>query len=278
MAQDLKISQLPVYSLGTDITSLMLAGKIVVPATISENNILNNRGLDIGQLLSLLKVYVDQAAATAVQNVIDQGQISPGSGGSGGSSTDTTQIQNQITELRNAVYNPSNYPTTYLKLTNGSTNSMYQIVTGIGQNSPYTEANPIVITTSSIVPDNFYVTIQPTTLIHSNGTATTSIQLTIDGSSPYTGGTVGIIVIRTNFVTSNGQYEVTKTVSDFANTTVNSQNEFPIYTTNMSTDIPSTYNVSQVSVTCSISGKELGTSGVYISGGTVSVGMGTIKL
>jgi hypothetical protein len=59
MAQDLKISQLPVYSLGTDITSLMLAGKIVVPATISENNILNNRGLDIGQLLSLLRVYVD---------------------------------------------------------------------------------------------------------------------------------------------------------------------------------------------------------------------------
>ena len=78
MAQDLKISQLPVYSLGTDIASLMLAGKIVVPATINENNILNNRGLDIGQLLSLLKVYVDQAAATAVQNVIDQGEISGG--------------------------------------------------------------------------------------------------------------------------------------------------------------------------------------------------------
>lgn len=276
MAQDLKISQLPVYSLGTDITSLMLAGKIVVPATISENNILNNRGLDIGQLLSLLRVYVDQAASTAVQNIIDQGEI--GGGDSSGGSADTTQIQNQITELRNAVYNPSNYPTTYLKLTNGSTNSMYQIVTGIGQNSPYTESNPIIITTSQIVPDNFYVTIQPTTLIHSNGTATTSIQLTIDGSSPYTGGTVGTIVIRTNFVTSNGQYEVTKTISDFVNTTVNSQNEFPIYTTNMSTNIPSTYNVSQVSVTCSISGKELGTSGVYISGGTVSVGMGTIKL
>ena len=275
MAQDLKISQLPVYSLGTNIASLMLAGKIVVPATINENNILNNRGLDIGQLLSLLKVYVDQAASTAVQNIIDQGEI--GGGGSGGSA-DTTQIQNQITELRNAVYNPSNYPTTYLKLTNGSTNSMYQIVTGMGQNSPYTESNPIIITTSQIVPDNFYVTIQPTTLMHSNGTATTSIQLTIDGSSPYAGGTVGTIVIKTNFVTSNGQYEVTKTISDFVNTTVNSQNEFPIYTTNMSTNIPSTYNVSQVSVTCSISGKELGTSGVYISGGTVSVGMGTIKL
>lgn len=277
MAQDLKISQLPVYSLGADITSLMLAGKIVVPATINENNILNNRGLDIGQLLSLLRTYVDQAASTAVQNVIDQGGISPG-GGSSGSSTDTTQIQNQITELRNAMYNPSNYPTTYLKLTNGSTNSMYQIVTGMGQNSPYTESNPIVITTTQIVPDNFYITIQPTTLMHSNGTATTSIQLTIDGSSPYTGGTVGTIVIRTNFVTSNGQYEVTKTISDFVDTTVDSQNSFPIYTTNMSVDIPSTYNVSQVSVTCSISGKELGTSGVYISGGTVSIGMGTIKL
>jgi len=74
----------------------------------------------------------------------------------------------------------------------------------MGQNSPYTEANPIVINTSYIVPDNFYVTIQPTALTHSNGVATAAIQLTIDGSSPYTGGTVGTIIIKTNFITSNG--------------------------------------------------------------------------
>lgn len=277
MAQDLKISQLPIYSLGTSVEPLMSSGKIIVPATVNENNVLNNKGLDIGQLLNLLRIYVDQAASDAVQNIIDQGGISPGGGGEQ-SSVDVTQIQNQITELRNNIYNPSNYPTTYLKLTNGSTDSMYQIVTGLGQNSPYTEANPIVINTSYVVPDNFYITIQPTALTHSNGVATAAIQLTIDGSSPYTGGTVGTIIIKTNFITSNGQYESVKTVSDFVNTTVNSQNSFPIYTTNVSVNIPSTYTVSQVSVTCSISGKELGTSGVYITGGTVSIGMGTIKL
>jgi hypothetical protein len=29
----------------------------------------------------------------------------------------------------------------------------------MGQNSPYTEANPIIINTSYVVPDNFYITI-----------------------------------------------------------------------------------------------------------------------
>jgi hypothetical protein len=66
MAQDLKISQLPIYSLGTNIESLMNSGKIIVPATVNENNVLNNKGLDIGQLLNLLRIYVDQAASNAV--------------------------------------------------------------------------------------------------------------------------------------------------------------------------------------------------------------------
>jgi hypothetical protein len=66
MAQDLKISQLPIYSLGTNIESLMNSGKIIIPATVNENNVLNNKGLDIGQLLNLLRIYVDQAASNAV--------------------------------------------------------------------------------------------------------------------------------------------------------------------------------------------------------------------
>jgi hypothetical protein len=66
MAQDLKISQLPIYSLGTNVESLMNSGKIIVPATVNENNVLNNKGLDIGQLLNLLRIYVDQAASNAV--------------------------------------------------------------------------------------------------------------------------------------------------------------------------------------------------------------------
>jgi len=66
MTQDLKISQLPIYSLGTSVESLMSSGKIIVPATVNENNVLNNKGLDIGQLLNLLRIYVDQAASNAV--------------------------------------------------------------------------------------------------------------------------------------------------------------------------------------------------------------------
>jgi hypothetical protein len=66
MAQDLKISQLPIYSLGTNVESLMSSGKIIVPATVNEINVLNNKGLDIGQLLNLLRIYVDQAASNAV--------------------------------------------------------------------------------------------------------------------------------------------------------------------------------------------------------------------
>jgi len=66
MTQDLKISQLPIYSLGTSVEPLMSSGKIIVPATVNENNVLNNKGLDIGQLLNLLRIYVDQAASNAV--------------------------------------------------------------------------------------------------------------------------------------------------------------------------------------------------------------------
>jgi hypothetical protein len=44
----------------------MNSGKIIVPATVNENNVLNNKGLDIGQLLNLLRIYVDQAASNAV--------------------------------------------------------------------------------------------------------------------------------------------------------------------------------------------------------------------
>lgn len=279
MAQDLKISELIRQALNIDtqgsnivIDPLVQSNKYIVPAYIPGEG---NKSLDLGLMFNIIKLYVDQAAQDAVQQVIDEGGIDSG-GSSGGTSADVTQLQNQITELRTAVYNPSNYPVTYIKLTNGTQNSLYQIVSGIGQASPYTENNPITITTSSITPDNFYVTIQPTTYT-SSGTAT--VQLTIDGGNPYAGGTIGTIIVKAYFTTSNGQYEATKVISDFVDTTLDYSNpSIPTQTFNISTTIPSNASISQVAVTCSVSGKELGTSGVNIGGSTISVGIGTIKL
>lgn len=273
MGQDLKISQLPnqpfnIDTTGTtiDISPLLRSGKYIIPATINDNNQAINRSIDLGQLLNILKLYINQAAAEAVQEQIESIE--------GGGNVDVTNLQNQIIEIRNTIYDPSKYPITFIKLTDGTNNSLYQIATGLGQTSPYTDDNPIVINTTSVTPDNFYVTIQPSNYSLSGNTASTSILLDIDGSSPYVGGTVGVIVIRVYFNTSSGQYESSITINDYQNTTLTSTLE---QTFNLTVTVPSGTVLQQVSATCSISGKELGSSGVKI-GDTIKVGTGTIKL
>lgn len=287
MAQDLKISELArnafnVDTSGTNINidPITAVGKFIIPSLVVGEG---NKSLDLGLMFSLMKQYLISAVETAVDNYMagNGGSSSGGSSGGGGSYTpseDITQLRNQIVELRNAVYNPTNYPTTYIKLKSGNTESEYQIPTGLGQTTANGSNNPIIINTTSTAADNFQVTIVPSSYTISNGTASANIELNINGAPPYAGGTVGTIVVKTYFTTSNGQYETSQTINDFASTTLSSSNpSIPTQNLTMTVSVPNNTSVSQVSTTCSVAGKNLGTSGVNV-GGTIRSGIGTIKL
>ena len=286
MAQDLKISELirKAFDISTsgssiDISTIASHGKFIVPSLVVGEG---NRSLDLGLMFDIMRAYIEQSVETAVANYITaNGSGSGGSSGGGGSYTpseDITQLRNQIVELRNAVYNPTNYPTTYIKLKSGSTESEYQIPTGLGQTTANGSNNPIIINTTSTAADNFQVTIVPSSYTVSNGTASANIELNINGAPPYAGGTVGTIVVKTYFTTSNGQYEATQTINDFASTTLSSSNpSIPTQNLTMTVSVPNNTSISQVSTTCSVAGKNLGTSGVNV-GGTIRSGIGTIKL
>ena len=285
MAQDLKISELikKAFDIDTsgsniDIRTITSNGKFLIPSLVVGEG---NRSLDLGLMFDIMRAYIEQSVETTVANYIAANGSGSGSGGGGGSYTpseDITQLRNQIVELRNAVYNPTNYPTTYIKLKSGNTESEYQIPTGLGQTTANGSNNPIIINTTSTAADNFQVTIVPSSYTVSNGTASANIELNINGAPPYAGGTVGTIVVKTYFTTSNGQYETSQTISDFASTTLSSSNpSIPTQNLTMTVSVPNNTSVSQVSTTCSVAGKNLGTSGVNV-GGTIRSGIGTIKL
>ena len=281
MAQDLKISELIPTVIDTSgstiVDSIISTGKFIIPAYIPGEG---NKGVDLGNMFNIFKLYIDQAAEQAVQNQIDQNNIGGNGSSSSGESVDLTQIQNQINEIRNDLYNPSNYPVTYIKLTDGTTDSIYQIATGIGQSSPYTETNPITIITSSVVPDNFYVTIGINTPVISGTTATVPVNLNIYSefnNAVFAGGTIGSIRIIVNLTTQNGQYEALDTYTSLSSTVLNSSNKHAVLNENLALTVPSGTNVSLATVTCYISGVPLGDSGVY-AGNTVILGTGRIKL
>jgi hypothetical protein len=75
MAQDLKISELAAkaFNVETSVTDVVVdnitqSGKYIVPAYIPGEG---NKSLDIGLLFNIFKLYINQAAQQAVQNVID---------------------------------------------------------------------------------------------------------------------------------------------------------------------------------------------------------------
>lgn len=291
MAQDLKISELAakafnVETSGTNITvdNIVQSGKYIVPAYIPGEG---NKSIDIGLLFNIFKLYIDQAAQQAVQNVVNQGGGSfpsdpGGGGGSGsGSGTDYTNLSNQINDIRSAIYNPQNYPVTFLKLVGGSNTVTYQITTGLGQTSAYGPSNPIVINTTQVTPANFYVMITPGTPT-SNGVrvtvpVTVQIYSQIDGAV-YTGGTIGAIVISGTLTTSNGQYDARRTISSVQSVTLNSSKTSETVTDYLEFDSGSA-SVSLATVTCSIHDVPLGGYGTYIySNQTVGIGSGTITL
>lgn len=289
MAQDLKISELAakafnVETSGTDIIvdNIAQSGKYIVPAYIPGEG---NKSIDIGLLFNIFKLYIDQAAQQAVQNVVNQGGGSfpsdSGSGSGSGSGTDYTNLSNQINDIRSAVYNPQNYPVTFLKLVSGSNTVTYQITTGLGQTSAYGPSNPIIINTTQVTPANFYVMITPGTPTSNGVRVTVPVTVQIysqkDGAV-YAGGTIGAIVITGTLTTSNGQYDARKTNSTLQSVTLNSSKTSEIVTDYLEFDSGSA-SVSLATVTCSVHDVPLGGYGTYIySNQTAGAGSGTITI
>lgn len=286
MAQDLKISELAakafnVETSGTDVVvdNITQSGKYIVPAYIPGEG---NKSLDIGLLFNIFKLYINQAAQQAVQNVIDQGGgSSGGSSGGGSSSQDITALSNQINELRNAVYNPQNYPTTFIKLVNGSDSIIYQIVSGLGQSSAYGQSNPIVIHTTQVDPADFYVEILPGIPTKSGDSILLPVTVSVysqKGSDTYNGGTIGQIIITGTLTTSNGQYEARTTTNALASVTLNSSKTSDTVTDYLEFDAGDA-TPSLATVTCSVHGTALGSYGTYIySNQTAGAGSGTITV
>ena len=286
MAQDLKISELAakafnVETSGTDVVvdNITQSGKYIVPAYIPGEG---NKSLDIGLLFNIFKLYINQAAQQAVQNIIDQGGgSSGGSSGGGSSSQDTTALSNQINELRNAVYNPQNYPTTFIKLVNGSDSIIYQIVSGLGQSSAYGQNNPIVIHTTQVDPADFYVEILPGIPTKSGDSVLLPVTVSVysqKGSDTYNGGTIGQIIITGTLTTSNGQYEARTTTNALASVNLNSSKTSDTVTDYLEFDAGDA-TPSLATVTCSVHGTALGSYGTYIySNQTAGAGSGTITV
>ena len=287
MAQDLKISELAakafnVETSGTNVTvdNITQSGKYIIPAYIPGEG---NKSIDIGLLFNIFKLYIDQAAQQAVQNVVNQGGGSfPSDSGSGsGSGTDYTNLSNQINDIRSAIYNPQNYPVTFLKLVSGSNTITYQITTGLGQTSAYGPSNPIVINTTQVTPANFYVMITPGTPTSNGVKVTVPVTVQIysqkDGAV-YAGGIIGAIVITGTLTTSNGQYDARKTNSTLQSVTLNSSKTSETVTDYLEFDSGSA-SVSLATVTCSVHDVPLGGYGTYIySNQTAGAGSGTITI
>lgn len=303
MAQDLKISQLPIQPINipisgsdVDVSDIIQSGKFFIPAAVVEGtNNIQNKSIDIGLIFNLFKLYIDQAAAQAIQDQIAQGNINTGGGSgggseggggttpSGGSSEDYTALSNQINQLRQDVYNPSNYPTTFIKLVAGDEESSYQISTGLKQQSQYTEQNPIVIHTTNITPDDVYAIVSLGNIVVNSGVIST--QVTVSIYSYYNGrtyqgcsaGDLSPVKVKVIFTTSNGQYEITgqstalnSVVLDSSNTSTSTS-----FQLNKGTN-QSNITVSLATVTCEIGGKAVSGAG-YRTGTTNVDGTGTIK-
>lgn len=302
MAQDLKISQLPIQPINipisgsdVDVSDIIQSGKFFIPAAVVEGtNNIQNKSIDIGLIFNLFKLYIDQAAAQAIQDQIAQGNINTGGGSggssegggttpSGGSSDDYTALSNQINQLRQDVYNPSNYPTTFIKLVAGNEESSYQISTGLKQQSQYTEQNPIVIHTTNITPDDVYAIVSLGNIVVNNGVIST--QVTVSIYSYYNGrtyqgcnaGDLSPVKVKVIFTTSNGQYEITgqstalnSVVLDSSNTSTSTS-----FQLNKGTN-QSNITVSLATVTCEIGDKAVSGAG-YRTGTTNVDGTGTIK-
>lgn len=290
MAQDLKISELAakafnVETSGTDITvdNIAQSGKYIVPAYIPGEG---NKSIDIGLLFNIFKLYIDQAAQQAVKNVVAQGQEtttdgSEGNPGSNPGGTDITNLSNQINDLRSAMYNPQNYPITFLKLVSGSNSIMYQINTGLGQTSAYGQNNPIVINTTSVTPANFYVMITPGTPVNNGAKVTVPVTVEIYSQingAVYAGGVIGEIVITGTLTTSNGQYDARKTNNSVQSVALNTSKISETVTDYLEFDSGDA-SVSLATVTCSVHDIPLGGYGTYIySNKTAGAGSGTITI
>ena len=302
MAQDLKISQLPIQPINipisgsdVDVSDIIQSGKFFIPAAVVEGtNNIQNKSIDIGLIFNLFKLYIDQAAAQAIQDQIAQGNINTGGGSGedsgeggttpgGGTNENYTALSNQINQLRQDVYNPSNYPTTFIKLVAGSEESSYQISTGLKQQSQYTEQNPIVIHTTSITPDDVYAIVSLGNIVINNGIIST--QVTVSIYSYYNGrtyqgcsaGDLSPVKVKVIYTTSNGQYEITgqstalnSVVLDSSNTSTSTS-----FQLNKGTN-QSNITVSLATVTCEIGGKAVSGAG-YRTGTTNVDGTGTIK-
>lgn len=284
MAQDLKISELAakafnVETSGTDVVvdNITQSGKYIVPAYIPGEG---NKSLDIGLLFNIFKLYINQAAQQAVQNIIDQGG-GTSSSSSNSENEDITALSNQINELRNAVYNPQNYPTTFIKLVNGSSSIVYQIVSGLGQSSAYGQNNPIVIHTTQVDPADFYVEILPGIPTKSGDSILLPVTVSVysqKGSDTYNGGTIGQIIITGTLTTSNGQYEARTTTNALASVNLNSSKTSDTVTAYLEFDAGDA-TPSLATVTCSVHGTALGSYGTYIySNQTAGAGSGTITV
>lgn len=294
MAQDLKISQLavqpiniPISGSDVDISNIIQSGKFFIPAAVVEGtNDVQNKSLDLGLVFNLFKLYIDQAAAQAIQDQIAQNNINPNGGSSGGGSSsggDYTNLLNQINQLREAIYNPSNYPVTHIRLVANNQESNYQIASGLGQSSQYTEDNPIVIYTSSITPDDVYVTVGLGDVVVNNGVISTTA--TVNIYSQYNGkvyqgcsaGDLDPVKVKVVYTTSKGTYEASGQTSSLNAIALNSTNTSTQTTISLNTNTnQGNLTVSLATVTCEIGGKAVSGSG-YRTGTTNINGTGTIK-
>lgn len=293
-----KISEMPTKTPST-LQEAIVAGKYWIPALMPNDPDTKNGRVDLGEML--LRVYnaISAAVQTEIQRRIDNGEIGTGSGGSGGSqgqSQDMSTITNQIAELNYKVESmwtgidtqsgTAIWPTHHIKLiAPGQTSIVYQLGTAPGTSS-YTYNNPIEINTTNVSLPNFYVTISIVGEPSINNSNYIAIRVTItvsskQGTIQLLGGTIGSVVITGSASTSAGTQEFSSAIVDKSEVTLGESNISTSFETDLlsQSTLPEGTTLNSVVVTCSVSGKALGSSANYVMQNRVGMaGSGQIKL
>lgn len=289
MGQDLKISELQRATVNVNqdtntlVTNLTQTGKFIIPSYVAGEG---SRSIDLGQLFSIFKTYVGIAAAQAVQDIYSQGgggsssgsgQSGSGDDSGGGSSGDgqtdnyANQIANlreQISELRTNINTPANYPTTFIRLVSETSTANYQIPTGYGQRSSFTQSNPLVISVTGFKAPNFSVDInmvsqQRTTNESDNTKDNVRMRVNIEIKAPngYSGGQVQTLVVQGRMSTSTGTEATSKTFTSLGDPALD---PIPAFDVDLVYAIPKSVTIDAHFVTCSINTVELGSTATYL--------------
>lgn len=296
MAQDLKISEIPTYSIGgtnaqESVQNLQKTGVLIpmaVPSDSGKDNVVLDLGTYTRYIIQYLTSITDnlQSQINAINN--KGGGTSPGGGG--GSSVDLTTVIEAVNNLNGRVQTletSSTWPTHYITLRKNGVDIPYALPTSPGSRG--VPRGEIIVESNTATLPNFYVvvTIGNTTVTGTTAKieATVQIRNYYDANVLLNGGQIGNVILTGSLQTSdgavfslNGTKAGTKNLSagsvgqDYENVVFNDTNNSVL-----TVSVPSGSTIQKVSINCQVNGVNL--SGVAEAvGGTKVEGTGYITL